>query len=177
MKTVTSIRKISEEDIYPTGDSPFLMDCSDGRQWVCKYSRTLGGSSNKLICELIGAIMLDYWEIESPEHGFVTIKSEHVPYNMSNSWFNTLCYGTVLIDNTHDINFNNVYQIEKNAKTLNELLRIALYDFWVSNEDRSANNTNLIYNYETNTIIPIDNGGIFNTINIKYQYWIPPNRY
>ena len=45
-----------------------------------------------------------------------------------------------------------------------EILEIALFDIWLSNEDRSANNPNLMFDMsKRNRIVPIDHQYIFNS--------------
>ena len=46
---------------------------------------------------------------------------------------------------------------------LAEVWQIALFDFWVANEDRTFNNMNLLYEVQTPRLRSIDYGGIFNT--------------
>ena len=51
---------------------------------------------------------------------------------------------------------------------LQQLLEIALFDFWMANEDRNANNANLLYNVVQERLVPIDYGCIFNTATFDF---------
>ena len=48
------------------------------------------------------------------------------------------------------------------------MLKIALFDFWVANEDRTYNNANLLYDVRCDELVSIDYGGIFNTSTFEY---------
>lgn len=48
------------------------------------------------------------------------------------------------------------------------MLKIALFDFWVANEDRTYNNANLLYDVKCDELVSIDYGGIFNTSTFEY---------
>ena len=43
-----------------------------------------------------------------------------------------------------------------------------MFDFWVANEDRNANNANIMYDIEKNLLVSIDYGCIFNTAMYDY---------
>ena len=49
-----------------------------------------------------------------------------------------------------------------------QLLKIALFDFWIANEDRTYNNANLLYDVQHENLISIDYGGILNTSTFEY---------
>ncbi len=47
-------------------------------------------------------------------------------------------------------------------------MRIALFDFWTANEDRNANNANMMYDVAKGLLFSIDYGCIFNTATFDY---------
>ena len=47
-------------------------------------------------------------------------------------------------------------------------MRIALFDFWIANEDRNANNANLMYDVVRSQLVSIDYGCILNTATFEY---------
>ena len=47
-------------------------------------------------------------------------------------------------------------------------MRIALFDFWIANEDRNANNANLMYDVVRSRLVSIDYGCILNTATFEY---------
>ena len=53
-------------------------------------------------------------------------------------------------------------------KQVTQLLKIALFDCWMANEDRNINNANLLYDIENQNIVSIDYGCIFNTATFEY---------
>jgi len=60
------------------------------------------------------------------------------------------------------------YAIVLMTKILMQLLKIALFDFWMANEDRNANNANLLYDVEREDLVSIDYGCIFNTATFEF---------
>ena len=60
-----------------------------------------------------------------------------------------------------------VHQVQ--MKLLMQLLKIALFDFWITNEDRTYNNANLLYDLENEDLVSIDYGGIFNNVSFDYS--------
>lgn len=53
-------------------------------------------------------------------------------------------------------------------KLCRQLMHIALFDLWLSNEDRNANNANLMYDMVNDDIVAIDYGCCFNTATFDY---------
>lgn len=47
-------------------------------------------------------------------------------------------------------------------------MQIALFDFWIANEDRNANNANLMYDVVRSRLVSIDYGCILNTATFDY---------
>ena len=62
-----------------------------------------------------------------------------------------------------DLSEYNCNQVRRSQKALSQLLRIALFDLWLTNEDRTCNNYNLLYDLQLGNIVSIDYGGIFNS--------------
>lgn len=165
MKKVNSIKKI--EKTYNTGEEPVLVACDDHNSYICKYSR-YSGSANKLACELLGAIFAKCWMLNTPEIAIVKVEREHVPYNMSGSFFSKPILGSLQQPNVVDITSATIPLINPSEKLCKQLMHIALFDLWISNEDRNANNANLMYDMVSNNIIAIDYGCCFNTATFEY---------
>lgn len=153
--------------MYNTGEKPVLVDCSDYKARVCKYSRS-SGSKFKLACEIIGSSLAEAWQLNIPKCDLVKIKPCHVPAGLPLNWFEKPCVGSVLIDKVVDINPNSIANVATTAENLTSLLKIALFDFWIANEDRNANNANLMYDVENRIIVPIDFGCIFNSTTFDF---------
>lgn len=158
---LTSIKDIQKQ--YETGETPVLVMCSDKNEYICKYMRSLS-PAYKLACEFIGAHFIDRWGIRSPKMNLVQIKAEHWSNYLSTNCIRTApTLGYMMLSSVVDITRTTYSHIELSAKLLEQLLKIALFDFWVANEDRTCNNANLLYDVKCNELISIDYGGIFNT--------------
>lgn len=165
MKQLHSIKKI--EKTYNTGEEPVLVACNDHNSYICKYTR-YSGSANKLVCELMGAVFAKAWMLNTPDIAIVKVKHEHVPYNMSGSFFSKPILGSLQQPNVVDITPTTIPLITPSKKLCRQLMQIALFDLWLSNEDRNANNANLMYDMVNDDIIAIDYGCCFNTATFDY---------
>lgn len=157
-----SIQDISR--LYMTGDQPVLVLCSDTQQYICKYMRPNATIAYKLACEYTGAVFADAWKINTPSVALVRIMPAHwasVP-TLHNPFAPSI--GFKKIDGVVDITPTSYRQVEANTGTLYQLLKIALFDFWIANEDRTYNNANLLYDIENERLISIDYGGILNNV-------------
>ena len=144
-----------------TGDKPVLVTCSDRNAYICKYMHS-SVSSYRLACELTGSVMAKAWQIDTPKIAFININAAHwQKLHLTHS--NAPAIGSCLLSGVVDINSSNYWCVEKSSQMLIDLLRIALFDFWIANEDRTVNNANLLYDLERKKLVSIDYGGIFNT--------------
>lgn len=155
-----SIKEIEKQ--YDTGELPVLVTCSDMNAYICKYMRS-SSAAYKLVSELVGALFAKAWKIASPPCAFVQIKTEHwaaiqTPRNLS-----APCWGYQELKGSMDITPTTYSKIELRKEPLLQLLKIALFDFWIANEDRTCNNANLLYDVINQQLISIDYGGILNT--------------
>ena len=162
---IGSVKAIEKK--YGTGEEPVLVMCSDMNAYVCKYMRS-SSTAYKLACELIGSQMAQAWRLNTPEVAFVHIKQEHwagllIPHNLS-----APAIGSKWLNGVLDITPSSMGLIEQAENTLQQLLEIALFDFWIANEDRNANNANLLYDIEHNRFVSIDYGCILNTATFDY---------
>lgn len=157
-----SVKSIERQ--YLTGEEPVLVMCSDKSAYICKYMRS-SFAAYKLACELIGAQMAMAWHLNTPEIAFVRIRPSHWSKG-SNA---TLSIGSKKMEGVVDITPSTYREVRSSAKTLMQLLKIALFDFWMANEDRNANNANLLYDVEQEDLISIDYGCIFNTATFEFR--------
>ena len=162
-----SIQEIAKQ--YPTGDSPVLVLCSDKQQYICKYMRPNDTISYKLACEFIGAVFADAWKINTPPFALVKIKPEHWISVAASHSSSASAVGFQKIDGVIDITPTSFRQVAANANTLYHLLKIALFDFWIANEDRTYNNANLLYEVENGRLVSIDYGGILNNVTFDFS--------
>lgn len=165
-----TIQEISKQ--YNTGDSPVLVLCSDTQQYICKYVRPNATVSYKLACEFMGAVFAEAWRISTPPFALVQIMPSHWTSIMASHNSSAPAIGFRKIDGVIDITPTSFRQVVAYADTLFQLLKIALFDFWIANEDRTCNNANLLYHIEDERLVSIDYGGILN--NVTFDYPLSP---
>ncbi len=165
-KLLQSIQDISVQ--YNTGDLPVLVLCSDSQQYICKYMRPNATIAYKLACELLGSQFAEAWKMATPLCVLVKIHPAHW-MNLSTPHHSTApAIGFRKIEGVIDITPTTFGQVAANKNTLYQLLKIALFDFWIANEDRTYNNANLLYSIEDSQLISIDYGGILNNVSFDY---------
>lgn len=162
---LTSIMSIERQ--FNTGDTPVLISCSDMNSYICKYKRT-SGAAYKLVTELIGSTFAKAWKLASPYSALVTIKPEHWDKLAIGYRASAPAIGYRFLRNTVDITSSSYQTVVCSECTLYQLLQIALFDFWIANEDRTYNNPNLIYDITDDVIVSIDYGGALNTATYDY---------
>lgn len=153
---------------YHTGEEPVLVMCSDLNAYICKYMRS-SVASYKLVSEFIGGQMARIWRMNAPEMAIVKIKAEHWNGLRSTHSVTAPTIGSRKKSGVIDIIPSTVSEIEETPFLLAQLTYIALFDFWMANEDRNANNANLMYDISHQMFIPIDYGCVFNTATYDYQ--------
>ena len=67
-----------------------------------------------------------------------------------------------------DVTPSTYSDVDETTAVLRQLMKIALFDFWMANEDRNANNANLLYDVSRGRLISIDYGCILNTATFDY---------
>lgn len=165
ISTIESVKVIEQQ--FNTGEEPVLVTCSDMNTYICKYMRS-SAAAYKLACELIGAQMAMSWQLDTPEVAFVKIKPSHWNRNNKSHNLSALAIGSRQIDDVFDITPNTYIDVTPTEDVLQQLIRIALFDFWIANEDRNANNANLMYNFLTERLVSIDYGCILNTATFDF---------
>jgi hypothetical protein len=168
LKSIAPISKV-----YDTGTNPVRVLCDDFHEYVCKHSyRT---PAYMLFTEYLCASFLNVWRLRVPEFAFVKIQPEHVPQDIITNMvqvnnFEIPCFGSRFYEFAKEVN-ESLTVIKESKKELNkiknpeDLLKIALFDRWVANEDRHWNNYNLLlYPQEGGTyFIPFDQEKCFNS--------------
>ncbi|MCD9617650.1 HipA family kinase [Chryseobacterium gleum] len=173
IKTIESVNKIFDTP----GSSPLLVFCDDFNFWVCKYDRF----PIYLFNELIASEFAKIWRIKVPETSLITVKKEHIPEHMiprlQPRWFRKECFGSLYIEGAKEIDYT-TFSLFKDKKfrdrvrDKSDFLKIALFDIWLSNEDRSHNNFNLLLHTSQDRfsfIYAIDHVAIFNSANLNRE--------
>ena len=150
------------EKLYDTGERPVLVACSDKNWYICKYMRS-STRAFKLASELIGAQFASVWKINSPKYAFVKIKQEHWGHVLTPRSLSGPALGYYFLEGVADITPSTSRYVTQKKSLLQQLLEIALFDFWIANEDRTYNNANLLYDIEKQKLVSVDYGGILNT--------------
>lgn len=160
------------ERVFTTGEIPLLVTCSDFTDWVCKHGRM---HSSSLFNEVIGSKFAKIWKLKTPPISLIEVSKDHLPNNYLNkvqpAFFNKPCFGSFYIENSQVVDKTLLPSIRKanfRRKIANkkDILKIALFDIWLSNEDRHHANSNLLLDQ---TIIDeyyfnvFDHGAIFNS--------------
>ena len=97
------------------------------------------------------------------------IKQEHwCGINTSNS-VSAPCWGYMELVGTVDVTSTTCFEINPTSSLLKQLMKIALFDFWIANEDRTYNNANMLYDMINQRLVSIDYGGILNTSTYDYS--------
>jgi hypothetical protein len=167
----------SSERMFTTGDNPILVTCEDMSDWVCKHGRM---SPSVLFNEVIGSTFAELWDLKTPKISFVNVLTEHLPYDFLNTvqpaFFNKPCFGSLFIEDSQVVDrtllpsFRN-QSFRNKIVNKSDLLKIALFDIWLGNEDRHHANSNLLLDqtlpngYYFNVF---DHGAIFNTNALIY---------
>lgn len=161
------LRSIQEADkIIETGCRPVIITCDDYKDYVCKYNRGVGMATT-LLCEFLGSQFAKLWSLNHPDFDCIKIERSHIPqsFNLNSYYFDKTCFGTMYLRNLEAISLFNeeIFKngLKKNPET--NLLKIGLFDLWLSNEDRHQSNYNLLYDAQSKLFVPIDHDKILNS--------------
>ncbi len=162
---IDSAKRIEQQ--FRTGEEPVLVMCSDVNIYVCKYMRS-SAAAYKMACELIGARMAEAWQLNTPEIALVRIKPSHWAGITQSHSLSAPSIGSRWMDGVVDITPSTYAKVPATVDLLEQLMQISLFDFWIANEDRNANNANLMYDVVHCRLVSIDYGCILNTATFEY---------
>ena len=153
--------------VYETGDKPVLVECEDFNSYVCKHNHGQN-ISTKLFAEWISHILMEAIGISVAPKELVCIKEEHIEAssNCQPAFFKNIpLFATKYLDESLELSQFNLKDIKLITNKL-DLAKIAFFDLWLANEDRSWNNFNLLINPIDKgwVIVPIDHGACFNSL-------------
>lgn len=170
LKMLHSIQNI--EKIFDTGDKPVLVECSDLNAYVCKHNngRT---PAMKLFVEWISHGLLSGFQVPLASRELVQIKQEHVigTANCQPVFFKNMpLFATRFLEEALEWSQFNLKD-QKLITNKNDLIKIAIFDLWMGNEDRSFNNFNLLTHSTEKglEIVPIDHGACLNSLMFSDQ--------
>lgn len=169
MALLSSISPIDK--VLPSaGSSPVVVWADDLEFYVAKY-----GKPHDLFNELVGAAFARIWEIPVPATALIQVNPDHQPAGFSKKQFELPCYGSHYLQYAKDVNEllttwqEKPHELNK-IQNKEDLLKIGLFDIWVSNEDRNHNNTNLLLN-PTDAgfqFVAIDHVNLFNSNSLEH---------
>jgi hypothetical protein len=165
-----SIEEVSKR--YETaGSRPLRVLASDLEYYICKYP--YHPNDPKLLNEYLGFHFARLWGIKVPDLGIVKLKREHLPIEtlgMQLSYQSIVkpLVGLKQIPDAIEIidSFSSgISKTDLKKYNRKDFLNIALFDIWLSNEDRNCGNMNLLVNMSGDVISPIaiDHEKIFNS--------------
>jgi hypothetical protein len=170
MKLLHSIEEVSKR-FDTAGSRPLLVHASDLEYYICKYPYY--PNDPKLLNEYLAYHFARIWGLPIPEAKLIDLKREHLPGQLLGMQLSYVSIEKQLIGSLQTEGVTELVDkltagypskvISKFDKEL--LLKIALFDIWLSNEDRNTGNMNLLVNLESNILSPllIDNEKIFNS--------------
>lgn len=164
--------------IFDTGGShPLLVTCDDLNDWVCKYDRSTLNLFNEYLAHHFASI----WGLRTPDIASVTVQPQHIPVHWQHTLqphlFRKACFGSKFIENAKLIDLTLLssfqdYNFRRKIVNKADFLKIALFDLWLANEDRSHNNFNMLLEFEgvkMYFLCPIDHVMLFNSAHLDYQ--------
>jgi len=166
LHTIENIR-----EIYGTGSRPVIVHCNDLNDYLCKYD-----APTNLLSEYLAAQFLGLWNLKFPECAFISIAKEHIGnLRLNPQLLDKVAFGTRFYDHADDV--TGIFEMKSPSdisriKQKEAFLKIGLFDLWLSNEDRCANNSNilLVPFEEGEFFVPIDHSAIFNTGAVYTHY-------
>lgn len=173
IKLLNSIAELTAADCLQTnGSKPLRVLCSDFNYYICKYFKGVGPAYS-LFNEFIASKFLFISGIAAPEFSLVNVSTHHTAVtNLPYSYFDIPCFGSKKLDNVQEADSFLAELAFSSAEYDNariSFLDIALFDIWLSNEDRTQNNYNLLFDYVNNIFVPIDHVQIFSGNNLDKE--------
>lgn len=163
------------ELVYSSGENPILVTCTDLIDRVCKHGRLTPSS---LFSEIIGSRFAECWNLKTPPISLIEVDADHLPDSnlIQPAFFRKPCFGSLYIENGLVIDQTVIPSFKKDSfrrkiANKNDLLKIALFDIWLGNEDRNHNNSNLLLDQSLAKeyyFTVFDHGAIFNTNALAY---------
>lgn len=164
-------------DRYETAHGPLKVLDSSYTPYVLKFPKNRFDNGS-IIKEFICHFLLKSWMIPTTEIASLSVSSELLEScsfltNREKELIeNYDCFGSKLLINAVDLmHFITADNTVAQRKIMNpsDIIKIALFDIWVENEDRKPSNNNLLLNTSGDLfeIIPIDHAYTFSSLNFE----------
>lgn len=182
VKSIENKVVISIVDRYDTAHGPLKVLDSSYTPYVLKFPNNRN-DNDSIIKEFICHFLLKCWMIPTTEIASLSVPPEllescNLLTNREKGLIeNYNCFGSKLLINAIDLmHFITAENAVAQRRIMNpsDIIKIALFDIWVENEDRKPSNNNLLLNASGDffEIIPIDHAYTFSSLNfkeLKYQ--------
>lgn len=148
LRTLRSVQDISQ--VWETNLSPVLVLADDLQPYVAKHNRGLEPCS-RLRNEWLAYHFAKLWGLPVLDAALLKLDPKHVGDKASNfcqpRYFKHTCFATGFIKEATE--FGSFLRKTRNYDRLafldrNLLLKVVLFDIWLANDDRTANNPNLL---------------------------------
>lgn len=166
MPLVRYVKTVRHAELYQTtGSNPSRFDCNDGRSYIVKDSH--GGRRRRhLINEWLGADIASLAGIGIAPCAVVEIHPDSVPDDIPFPYFRPsgFGFGSEMLRGTKNINDVEFQHIRRyDDSLLRQFCTLVLFDIWLYNNDRTANNTNALFQETPSGIrlIAIDHAALF----------------
>jgi hypothetical protein len=157
---------------HDTGQRPVVVSCSDFQDYICKYPTNSPAQS--LMTEWICAHAAQSSGLYIPPFDLVAVSPDHIPVDLAGRLLPGGRLDRPLFGSRHvgavDMDKRTLIMLSKSKRkskleNKDQLLRIALFDIWVANEDRHGNNYNLLLADVAGRLRfqVMDHGACFNT--------------
>lgn len=173
MPIFQSIEALDRANIIETQNRPIIVHASDLNFYYCKYHNYVG-TAHRLFKEYLIACFLDCWQFNHAPFSLIEVRPEHIPVDLTipRNRFDVACFGSQKLENVFDLNkvTEDILANSKNKKVLKaDILKLAFFDIWTSNEDRHINNYNILYRLVEGqyVVYPIDHEACFNSQNFE----------
>lgn len=158
---------------YDTKTRPIVVYVDYIKEYLCKYPSAKGAKPSWLFSEILGNQFSKAWGFETSEDCLLyfpkeLLREKEVVAMIDKAYFpdpEVPGWGVRFIHNKQVLQpfekNNDVKELNRIA--LKELLKLACFDIWLCNEDRNANNPNLIVSLTDDILIPVDHDALFNS--------------
>jgi hypothetical protein len=144
---------------------PLRVYGDDFKHYISKFGR-----SHDLLNEVIAVNFCRIWGIETPGYAYIKLLPEHIPSGLNKRHYANLGFGSEYLDHAQELSQflltwrGNNYELGRIVNK-EDILKIGLFDLWISNEDRNHNNANLLIQPQLDGFhfVAIDHVNIFNT--------------
>lgn len=166
---LSSIETLQRDRIFSgTQRLPIMVRAEDLRYYVTKVQAT--PQDYTVVREWIGAHFLKLWGLPVPDFAIIDVQDRHVPMGLHPRLtpyeFSRPAFGSLYLDDVDHVNatFAAASSYQAGLALASEgLIRLALFDRWLCNDDRNFNNYNLLYRGSGTAagFIPIDHEALF----------------